>query len=336
MRRAVLSCLAAALLASPSLADEIVLRDGRRLTDVKITDESYDTVKYKILGAPQQLPAHEVAKIIHDDAPLAYRQGEEALAAGNFDEAARRFRSATARGGWVKVYGLFHAAEAYRLGSRFEQAAETYEQLLSAAPRSRFVPQARLGLARCKLERGEYAQARALYEQLANEARAKQLGKRWEYTAKLGIAESWEREGDTRRAARLYGALATEAFNDAAIAAAAKLGALRTEADDRRAIEDLDALIDADKTPDAVRAAAYLERGRRYGRLGEHKKALLSFLRAAYDPNFRPYAATRAEALYRAAAAFEKAQTEDAAERAAALRRELKRSFPHSPWAQKS
>jgi tetratricopeptide (TPR) repeat protein len=335
MFRPITACALALLLAAPAMGDEIVLRDGRRITGVEISAETYAKVTYQIAGAPQEERASNVLEIVHESKPLPYRQGEEAMQGGRFAEAAERFTVAasSARDAWVKQYGLFFAGEAYRQANRFPAAAQAYNQLLSDVPDTRFLPQARLGLAQCKLEAGSFDQARSLFAQLQQEAQQKDLGSQWGLAAELGTARAWELQGDKAKAAGLYRSIARKAVTERGIAAAATLGELRTSTDGRRALNGLESLIDASETPDDVRAEAYVEQGRRQAAAGEHKKALLSFLRVCYDPTFRGFAAARAEALFRGAEAFEKAQTEEAQVRASALRRELKESFPDSSWA---
>ncbi|GIW72894.1 MAG: hypothetical protein KatS3mg102_2436 [Planctomycetota bacterium] len=340
-RPALVCVLLPALAGAPGAsarADQIVLRDGRTLNNVEVVRETIEAVTYRISGVEQTEPAANIREVVHSDEPLGYREAMRHLEAGRFVEAATAFERAAGGGGggWVKQYALFHAAEAWRQAGRNQEAAERYQQLLREVPDTRFLPAARLGLGLCQLQAGNFEAARQAFAELAAAAQARGFGAQWKHLAELHIAESYEREGQLGQALERYRRIAREAVTDPEAQALARLGAIRCgggELQDRLA--ELKELIDAARTPERVRAQAYLLQGQLQAHKGAHEEALLSFLRVAYDPPFRAFATLRAEALFRAAEAFERARTAEWQARAEALRRELRETFPGSEWARR-
>ncbi len=115
---------------------------------------------------------------------------------------------------------------------------------------------------------------------------------------------------------------------------AADLGALRTSPVDEKTLQAIQALIDEEKLTPEIRAEAYVALGRAHQEAGDHRRALLSFLRVCFDPPLMPFPGPRADALHLAAEAFGQVKSADWRERSAALRGELQSKYPNSRWVQ--
>lgn len=328
--------LGLSVVAGRAQADEIRLRDGRSVAKVEVTSEDYETVRYKIAGSEQREPAGNVALVVYSDKPMAYQAAEKALANGQFVEAAQSFVKAAQSPlrPWVKVYGTFYAAESYRRAARLDNATTLYEELLQVAPKTRFLPATRLGLGLCLVAKQDYTAARKSFGALADEAIGKGFGVWWKAEAQYQSAHTYELEGKSSEALRSYRELARTAREQKDVSARARVGALRLAGDPKVALTDLAAIIDDREATGAVRADAYLTRGKLLVKSGEHKGALVAFLRVCWDPPLREFSAERAEALHLAAATLEQVKTADWRARSHALRQELRTLYPTSRWAQ--
>lgn len=330
--------LTTAVLAFGSIvhADEIKLRNGRSHRGVQVTGETYEEITYEVGGTPQSEPARDVNEVVYSNQSRSYATALGHMEAGRFAQAAPLFLDAARDRGrkWAGQYGFFYAAECSRLGGNPSGAAAQYKELLQKYPKTRFYPAAKLGLGLTLAAAGDASGARGAFQSLAADAKSKKLGPQWINRAQLEEAKLLERGGDASGATAIYRKLSRLARKDPATGFAAQLGELRLGGDERSASK-LQAMIDNEKVPDEVRAGAYVELGKALMSAGEAKPALLAFLRACLDPPLKRFPETRAEALYRAAAAFEQAKTAEWKTRSASLRRELKDTYPSSLWAQK-
>ncbi|MFC1708149.1 tol-pal system YbgF family protein, partial [Planctomycetota bacterium] len=316
--------------------DKIRMVDGRVTENVEVLEETYETVTYKIGGVKQEESAADVLEVIHEDPPIAYRSAQSAEDKGEYIRAAGEYENAAkGRGGlWIGQYGYFRAGECYRKAGDPKSAAEAYKNLLKAHPKTIHYGPAKLGLGRTLAALGSYDEARSAFSELEKEAKAKDLGEQYVFAARLELARTFEIQERKPEAAKIYRKLALEAKRKhPEVGFAARLGELRTTGG-RRAAEELAKLIDNTSTPSSVRAGAYVLIGRLQQEAGNHKQALLSFLRVCFDPPLAGFPEERAEGLYRAAEALEKVKTQDWRERAEALRSELRSRYPNTKWAQ--
>jgi hypothetical protein len=352
MRIVLPSLLAALALGTPALADEIRLRDGHVISDVDVTDETYEKVSYKIHGSPQEEPSSNVGEVVYARTPLGYAEAKKAFERGDYARCLGDWDGLRrAKEPWARQYAAFYFAECKRMGGDGAGATGAYEQLLKDFPKTRFYPQARLGIGLVKLDAKDYAGAQKAFEDVVQEAKAKNLGDEVAGEATFKLAATLELQGKLREAADRYSRLASEADAKGGGHAGrmAKIAASRLQAqqDASKADSALSTLQDfvASQGPDRLKpnqqpdfealAAAWNAIGEADAAKGEYAKATLDFLRAALDPDLAKIASERPHALYGAALAFEKAKTQDWKERADQLRAELKQTYPQSPWARK-
>jgi tetratricopeptide (TPR) repeat protein len=345
----------AALLAAPATADEIRFSDGRTpLTNVEVVSESYDEIAYKVGGATQKEPAARIAEIIHDKKIQRYiaaeaqlKKGEYKAAYDNFSEVAKgRLRDEEA---WMKHYSLFFMAEALRLMGDNRGAVDAYQAVLADNAKSRFYAQVKLGVGEAKLATGDKAGARAAFQELESDAKAKSLGARWASEASFAIAELSEVDGNLKDALARYEKVRADATSSgdrssAAVRAGIHASRLRALVDpskaDAAATELERTLAEQWKALDRpadneVIAAASNALGDVYSKKGDAKKALLNYLRVATSDELKSLPGEGAKALYGAALAFEAAKSEDWKNRSEMMKAELRSRFPTSPWAKK-
>jgi len=143
--------MALLVLALPAGADVIVLTDGTRFTNVRVTSESLAEVKYTTSSgtARSVTPGAKVRLILRDDLPEGYENGQRYLRSGDYRAAITEFQAvASAAGGnlWLSEYSYFKLAEAYRLqgirrkdSGSLSDAVGAYNKLIEQNGQSRFL-----------------------------------------------------------------------------------------------------------------------------------------------------------------------------------------------------
>lgn len=331
-------------------ADQIVLKGGRSIDDVDVVEETYEAVSYKIHGSSQAEPASNVLDVVYarrpigfDDAKQAYRQGRWSKCFENAKDLLK------AREAWVRQYATFYAAEARRNLGDGPGAEELYEQLVAEFPKTRFYAQARIGQGLVRLDRRDFAGAQKAFEQLASEARAKKLDDEVVDDAEFRLAATLEAQGKLEEALKRYDALVARTGTKGgrtggrAMTAALRLRAVTDPSKAGMVLAGLQSALDGwyALRPDAQGerteelASIWNAFGDVHAAKGDHQAALLAYLRVVTNPDLGNVASERAKALYGAAQSFEKAKTEDWKNRAEQLRRELRETYPNSPWAKK-
>lgn len=334
---------AAALLQAPALADEIRFVDGSSQKVEEISEESYDVVKAKVAGTPQTYQTERILEVVHDAFPPAYEDAQKAEKRLDYVAAAAgyaRVAESARAGDWVKQYALFHAAECLRHADDLQGARAAYDRLLKEFPKSRFYPHAKLGLGLVDLATGKAGDARKAFKALEDEVGSKRLGEVFRLEAQLHAAQAFEAEGNDGEAQALYGKVAKDAVRRKELARVAYDARVRElamvgKSNPDRAVKDLLETVDKTDCPPAARALGYNVLGDCYTKLNKPKQALLAYLRVALDRELKQVSTEVPRALYSAAKAFEQTKGPDWKERAESLRKELRESFPSSPWARK-
>jgi len=332
-----------AFVGAPGHADEIRFVDGAAQKVEEIVEESYDVVKAKVAGTPQTYQTERILEIVHDVFPPGYEDAQKSERRLDYAGAAAgyvRVAESARQGDWVKQYALFRAAECLRLANDLAGARAAYDRLLKEFPKSRFYPHARLGLGLVDLASGRAADARKAFKALEDEVGSKRLGEIFRLEAQLYAAQAFEAEGNDAEAQSLYGKVARDASRRKELARVAYEARVRELAvagrsNPERAAKDLVETVDRSDCPAAARALAYNVLGDCYTKMNKPKQALLAYLRVALDKELKQVGAEVPRALYCAARAFEQTKGPDWKERAESLRKELRESFPSSPWARK-
>ncbi len=357
MRSAVVSALAAALLASPiARADEIHFVDGKPpVTGVTVTTETIEKVEYKKKGVNQaQFFAADKVKLVNYERPGDdFEAAVKAEADADFENAANLFKAAAndeSRRLGLKARAMFEAGSCQRKAGQDAEALKTLDELIATMADSRYVPMALAEKGTTLYEAGKDDEAKRVFTQLKADSAAKKYGEFWSRTAELNLLLLQE-VTDLNGAFAGYQALvaATEA-NYPTISSQAKLRIGRVlvkngKFDEAKAF--FQAIIDNRQTlsrevvagaynglGNALIGAAVAAGGDRVASEKGYQDALFTFLRvvAQYEdvPQEQP------EALYFAAQCFKKVKGEDNAQRATRCLNRVVNEYPGTTWAEKA
>jgi tetratricopeptide (TPR) repeat protein len=335
----VVLALAAGVSVAPCAADEVLFTDGTRERGCQVTEETYGVVAYRVGGGDgvrQQRPASEVREVVYEKAPAALRRGLSLLAEGQPEAALEAFVEARSTG------AARHRQHAYAQAARCQLALgdpagarATWEALLAAVPTTRFVVEARLGVARCLTLAGDLPAARKALATAEAELLGLQLrteagpGLELERARLLSAALDWP------RAIEAHGRVVAGASAQPALLAEARVGlaeALLASGDRVRAQAELRPVVArADELDDALAARAFLALGD-CQRQAAPREAALSYLRVAILGR-TPYAA---RACFEAARLVESTPGLGGPGRASELRELLATRWPKSEWATRS
>ncbi len=348
--------------------DEVTPVGGKRLTEVMILTETYETVEWKSkVGAAQAKPAAEVAAVVYGDTPEYFRRGLDAWKAGRWAEAEGEFRGAVAASDngvarpWCRARANAYigdcqrriAAQSKSAPAEYLKAVQSFEAALKEEPKSPVLDVALLGLAEALYGAGQPDKALKALDDLAAAARA---AKRplWEAAARRSRGRLLERKGDSSDAEQTYSALADLCQREAAPLPAGSperkaMDALRVDALVRRAwaafsrvekaggagAAEAQATFDrlASETGGAPAgvAAARCGTGAVLLQQGRHKEALRAFIEVEVTGFAVPDEVARA--LWYKAEALK--ALGDAAGREAALK-DLVEFYPWSDWANRA
>jgi hypothetical protein len=166
--------------ASLARADAIVRHDGRRIDDVRITEASWDGVRYEQNGQAQRLGGDEVLAIERDS--LVLRAARQALESGDFAAAFREFKTVRdSSSGWEKAEaGYFMGRSLLHAGKK--EASAAFKEYLDAFGDSKdwWLPAAVEGRAEAELVAGRGETANKLFGDL------EKYGKNWVLRARIG------------------------------------------------------------------------------------------------------------------------------------------------------
>lgn len=325
--------------AAPCAADEVVFTDGTRQRDCKVTEETYGVVAYTLSvgagdGVRQQRAAREVREVIYEKTPAALGRGLALLGRGELEAALEALVEAQSAG------AARHRQHAFALAARLQltlgdpaSARATWEALLGAVPTTRFVVEARVGVARCLTLAGDLPAARKALATAEAELRALQLLEEASLPLELERARLHAAARDWKAATEAYRRLVSGASARPALQAEARVGlaeALLASGERARALTELRTVVArADELEEGLASRAWLALGDCQRDGGAPREAALSYLRVAVlDRSPRA-----ARACFEAARLLEKEPALGGAERARALRDELASRWPTSEWA---
>jgi hypothetical protein len=343
----------------PASADVIHTTDGKEIDDVRIVDESLKTVVYKKGNTEQTVASEEVLSIEYERMPRLLEEAQQSLLEGDVPSALERFdlyvegqisNPNERRYAWAPAWAAWRA-----LGLRSELAdvngvIEAASRLIRGFPESRYVPAAYLARASAQIQKGDVPAARQTIGELAELVGAKALSKRWELETRLVQIRVDEASPEKKRdqlaaVASAAGGQFPTVRNRALVAEG------ETYLEQASAIETQDAskarelreqargvfqgIVDDPKAEDETLAGAYTGLGDCLFYMGIGQKdqemlrqALMHYLRVPVlykqESQYVP------RALFYAMRCF--GLLEDPA-RARDMKRELKRSYPRSPWA---
>lgn len=196
-----LTTLATTLLAALPLlqtSDTILLTDGKVITDVRITSETFTEVTYKKGTTEGRRTSEKVLEVRHDLGASAL--GDYSVAVmlmddeGDFAAAAARFADVLEEGvaeqtryTWVKQHAMWRRIRCLNgLGDTRAMSAEV-DRLLAEVPDTFFYAPALLMKAQAMIGANDRAGARKVFQQLEGEVSSKGLPDRWAREAELGL-----------------------------------------------------------------------------------------------------------------------------------------------------
>jgi len=334
-----LSLVTLALACPPCAADEVVFTDGTRQSDCKVTEETYGVVVYTLSvgagdGVRQQRKASEVREVVYERTPSALGRGLSLLGRGEPEAALEALVEAQSAG------AARHRQHAYAQAARLQLALgdpagaqATWEALLAALPTTRFVVEARVGIARCLTLAGDLPAARKALAAAEAELRGLQLLEEAALPLELERARLHAAARDWRPAIEAYRRLVSGSSTRPALQAEARVGlgeALLASGDRTRALAELRTVVArADDLEEGLASRAWMALGDCQRDGGAPREAALAYLRVAVLDR-TPRAA---RACYEAARLLEEEPTLGGPDRAAALRGELAARWPTSEWA---
>jgi len=287
--------------------------------EIKVREESFGTVVIQSKEGSMELSASDVDRIEHFDAPIEFKLGLEALESKSFKQANDYFlKIKDFPRPWLKIYILFHRAEAMREWGRFDKeknkdSEKLYEALLRQYPDNIFKAKAMLGNAVASIQAGKYEDAREKIEIIKKAMPVS----RWDVLANLWLGKIHEEEENFSKAASVYRSI-SNVTDDPKIKLKAQLGEIRSLSgeeryDDafRRAKKLIESTDDSKILGSAWNVVGDCHLARSSENLEEIKPALMAYLRVVVlyfaDP------ATAARAAYGAGECFELLKQNDRA-----------------------
>jgi len=342
--------------AAPAGADKIWQKGKDTPLRGVITKESVEGIQ---IGGQVTIPIVSIARVDYYDAPDAYRRGHDRLQQGLYADAIKYFEAASrnqlARKFWLEPACLYYAGLAYlEDASDLAKAEAKFKELLEKHPKTRFLPDALLGIGRAQYKSGKYNAAIAQFKKLASLAEGKPGWESWLATAHVWQARSYlelKRFDDAQRSVRRALDAAPDPKSDMAIQARTVQAMVLLKQDKpKEAIALLNELLqtiaprvadEVDKGASEVRmqrtesqcqnalGRAYLQLYAKSKKEEDLRSALLAFLWTVVLYPRSQFAAEHAEALYSAAQCFQKLKQR---RRATDLLNELSEKYPDSPY----
>jgi len=164
----------AATVHAAALPDKIYQKGQQEPITDEVIDESIDGIKLAGSGGVS-LRAESIAKIEYADAPAAFREAETQREQGSYDKSIRYYESALktsrAREFWLKPTCLYYIALCQlESGAEPAKAETSFKELLDKWPKTRFLPDALLGVGRAALAARQYDTALSRFSQLGERA----------------------------------------------------------------------------------------------------------------------------------------------------------------------
>jgi len=363
MRRPFLALTAGLLLAAAvgpaawgaaGKVDRIYLKNKAEPVEAEIADDTIDGVT---TTSRLSFPVVGVARIDYYDRPHAYIEGDTHRKQGRYEEAIRFYESAARsqvpRKFWLEPTCLYYIALCHlEQGDDLDKAEATFTELLQKHPKTRFWPNAVLGLGRVQFARKNHAGALAQFDKLAAEAAGRDW-EEWLYRSYLWRArvllEQKNYEAALQAVRKIVDSPAQEKYADIVIQARTVEATIHVRRGDyakaQSLLRDLIKQIGPAVAKEIGRGAGermqiteaqcynalgecYLKQAAKSNKADDYREAVLAFLWTVLLYQRLP--AEHAEALFYSAECFEKLGQRD---RATELRNELVEKYPDNPLA---
>ncbi len=292
-RRSFLALVLGVLVTVPAFAqDRIHQKDGvvfpkeSSTQKIQVTKETYTVIKYKLesrgVSLDQEMSTSKVNYVQYARKNSDFTEAMDAFNSGGFEDALELFTGLAKRKSphWLKQHSLFRAAECQYAMGDWDAAITGYERLRAEVSDSRFVPEAQLKIAMCKLNKNDVEGARADFGKLKRDVGNKDYDPEYEFRADLGLIEIDERAGKFSVALSELEKLQAKVGDDyPAVASATRLrigSVYIQERQYKKAENYFKAILEADSetTDPAVVFGAYIGLGDSYFAQSKFKEAL--------------------------------------------------------------
>jgi TolA-binding protein len=284
-----------ALVASSSALaqDRIIQKDGKTIPaagaqqKIQVTEEGIQQVAYKIVGVPaaQGIQTSKVERVEYGEKSPDYDAALQSIRHGDFADAVEKLTklSEASEPAWVKPYALFQIGEAYRTSGDFDKAIAAYNKLATAQPKSRFVPEAKLDVAICQVNKKDAEGAKVTLQKFKEEAASKGYDPTWINRAAYWEVRMVESGGGFPEAITRYNELAAKVEkDDPSLAAECRLRigmCYSLQKDFKKALDFYQAILENGAASKEMLAGAHLGKGLAHFNLKEFPQAQLECLR---------------------------------------------------------
>jgi len=357
--RTPLLVLAAALAASPALADKIYTADGKTITDVDIVEEGLQKVIYKDGRNERTVDSETVLQVEFDEMPRQLGDAMTSLDEGDFESAALIFEDYVGgvlggrderRHKWAPAHAAWRVVELKANLGDLAGASEAAGLLIENFPDSRYLPEAYMAKAEAAHLGKDVETAQATLRDFQALIANRGLSERWGIECELALVTT---DDDTRgpkrrsalqKVADKAGKKFTAVRNSALVAMGESylydLGASPEKADEYvpAAQELFEEVIADPRAKDATLAGAYAGKGDCIFQVAaltqdavKLKEALLAYLRVAavYSEQSRYVP----KSLFYAGRCFDLMEDDESKERAQLLYAQVWFLYPGTTWA---
>ena len=347
--------LLACLLTSSATADEIVRTDGKILKEVTIVEETLTQVLYKKGNAQQSVSSDEILSIVYAKKPRLVDEGDNAEAEddpiGAFDILDQyvegQIKKPNERKKWAPPYAAWRTVELCQVLDDVAGVVKCTDRLIKNYPDSRFVPAAYLARASSQARQDKQGAAQTTLKELLALVQSKNLSKRWELEANLGlILTDITTKGSAKRdqLQEIIGQAGTQfptVANRAHVAVgetflvqidSAKEEQKKELAEDARKI--FAGIVKDQKADSETLAAAFAGLGTALFHQGENHEALMNFLRVIVL--YEGHSQYVSQSMFYAMLCFRQNEDEESRNRYKEMKWKLQQRYPESNWAELS
>jgi|GEM_PF-2414010 len=332
--------------------DIIELKDGKKLTRVRIQTEGLLKVEYKKPGLPTQyIDSLRVRNIRYQGTGNEFKTAKEAFNDGRFVEAAELFLQAGDKSGSrppFQAHCYYRSAECYQKAGDWTAAFRGFTDFANTFNAHRLYPTALENRGICLLNNRETAKAKKEFNLFKKKVQEKGLPDYWKYEAEYWVTYMLERE-NPNRALKDYAKIYEDTRDTyPSVANKARLRIGRVYMEEKKFQQSLDLFneIIANRDPDddserEIVAWAYLSRGTCIMRMPKKGEGTDDFKRALFDVlrvviRYQDVGGPQAEALYWAGKCFQHLGGKESTKRWQTLYLRLQREWPGTQWAQEA
>lgn len=204
------TALALLFSATAADADTIYLVDGSSITDAEVSEETYETIEYRVDGKRDDVAASKVLRIEYEEKPPLVDRGDDSASSGDVEVAIGDIQTYVdghfAKGGpdrrfpWAPAYALSRLIELNNSVGNMAGVIAAADRMIANVPDARQVPDAYLAKAEAQFRSGDGAGATATLGELEALAQRVGLPRSWQLEVQLGrVVYDTSKQGKARR-----------------------------------------------------------------------------------------------------------------------------------------